>query len=273
MLGNCPISPPFGWGAQKPPPGVGIDWSHPLARGLRWFVPFNEGAGLTASDVVSALRGVLTNEPSWTGSRGVAFDGANDRVDFSPIFNPLGKAWTFACRATLTSSQVGYLFSINQAGNAAYAMVVAANIQSVGNVYVEAKNAGAAYTAGIFTLNAPASLTVTCDAPNTSGSNLRFYINGRPVSATIASSGATPAPAAGNWIVGGRSYDNTRNVPGIIEWTSLWDRVLSPSEVDLHTAQPYCMFESGWPVAGPSGSRPRIDGSLASGTQLLGAVV
>lgn len=60
------------WGATKPPAGVQLDRGHPLAQGLVFLVPFNEGAGVPR-DLVRGLAGAPAGAPTWGGStHGVA---------------------------------------------------------------------------------------------------------------------------------------------------------------------------------------------------------
>jgi len=52
--------------AQKPPLGTQIDWSNPLAGGLDWFAPFNEGGGGKVADIVAHTSLAFSGSPSWS---------------------------------------------------------------------------------------------------------------------------------------------------------------------------------------------------------------
>lgn len=70
---------------QKPPAGSPVDWSHPLAAGLRLAMVFGEGAGNLAADAGPFMNpGSLVNGAGWgAGLAGIAgvFDGTNDYAD------------------------------------------------------------------------------------------------------------------------------------------------------------------------------------------------
>ncbi|MCE5301841.1 MAG: LamG domain-containing protein [Planctomycetaceae bacterium] len=76
---ECPMAPPGGWGSQKPPAGVPIDASHPLANGLVGFLALNEGAGTTAADATGlrapAKMYPTASPPTWNGAA-LRFDGS-----------------------------------------------------------------------------------------------------------------------------------------------------------------------------------------------------
>ena len=64
--GNCPIAPIGAWGAQKPPPGVAIDRSHPLVRGLLGYWAMNEKSGRRLNDLSgNGYHGVRTGATGW----------------------------------------------------------------------------------------------------------------------------------------------------------------------------------------------------------------
>lgn len=93
------------WGATKPPAGVGLDFSHPLARGLVSWWTFNEGGGQRAADLTARGPGFglsAAGAAAWAGSpygRGWKFTGsaghyAVQRTDTLP--NPATSDLTMA---------------------------------------------------------------------------------------------------------------------------------------------------------------------------------
>ena len=83
MYGTCPISPPGGWGSQKPPLGAPIGRGAPIARGTAVYWLTNECAGGSLNDVSGwKNRGILSG-PRWTASdigSALYFNGTTDYI-------------------------------------------------------------------------------------------------------------------------------------------------------------------------------------------------
>ena len=93
---------------QKPPPGVQLDWGHPLAKGLFLCMPFNEGGGQTAWNLARAQGNVLSG-PSFCSIRPDGFHGpsgasASGVLIQSASWNLPSSQVTVACSASLYSS-------------------------------------------------------------------------------------------------------------------------------------------------------------------------
>ena len=65
------------WGNAKPPVGVGIDFGHPLARGLLAAYAFSEGAGGAAFDTLGRLALPLTPSVAVRGASASLFSRQN----------------------------------------------------------------------------------------------------------------------------------------------------------------------------------------------------
>lgn len=82
----------FSWGTTKPPPGVPLDWGHPLTNGLVIAAPLNEGSGLNVQNYARPAHPGVLNLPAtataWGADRtGVALvsDGVSDHTTRFPI--------------------------------------------------------------------------------------------------------------------------------------------------------------------------------------------
>lgn len=103
----------FEW-INKPPPGVPINWSHPLTRDLKLALLFNEGAGGIVNNLVpNGYTGRLTGfsfpgipTSGWIPGKdgwGLATDDVNDWVDLGNILNMGTSSFTVFVRFIATS--------------------------------------------------------------------------------------------------------------------------------------------------------------------------
>jgi len=249
MRGVCLIAPLLGWGRQKPPPGVLLDRGHPLAKGLRFFVPFNEATGSAVNDAVGGKTGKIINStwPDWQSRRGrLTFDGVDDRVDFPPKVLLPSKPMSVAVKLVLAAlpSAYAWVWTVHRADDTSYAV----------NLHVDDKGrlklswAGIAATTRGTTLQMSSNRFYTAVITwNGSGlyTGIRIFVDGKEYSYRAENTGSALYSADGRWSLGNRCFDNTYPFNGALEWLGWWDRVLSPDEIRrLHYEGPWQMFEA-----------------------------
>ena len=278
MFSSCPITSPGGWGSQKPPPGVPINRSHPLARELRLFVPLNEGSGLAVSAIHQPYVGTMTGAVWSPTVRGVAVKTteAPQYIKF-PADVRLGQLagdipWTIlvSVRITAITIYAGIVAYRTTATLGMWQMYIHEDVfcwgwrnpSNTDNLYVNWLSWG-------YALNAEHTIVLTRNP----GGIYTLWCNG--VSYGTRTNANVPTAGSHQLFVsalGGNALAYATS--GEYRHFGIWDRCLSASEIAHITAQPYCMFESaGEPFGLDSAlARPRIDGSLVSDAPLLGAM-
>ena len=276
MLNWSSLSPPEGWGSQKPPLGALIDRGHPLSPGLRFLALLNEGAGGRVNDSASQQVGALQNAATtncWGARPGwLTLDGVDDRVDFASVIDPVFKPMTVAISFIMNAQSANHAYLWAAADATETSCPVILYITDGGLLSLQ--YSGPAGTTRTLTAALIAGTRYTAVGTHTGsylGTDMHLYLNGvEPAATTTNGSGTVAAP--GRWSLGGRTFDNLRNFNGAIAWAAWWNRVLAPNHVRQLLAEPYGMFEAGMPFAAGACGRPLLDGSLASGPSLLGAI-
>jgi glucose/arabinose dehydrogenase len=205
------------------PPGLVAAWG------------FNEGTGTTTADASpNANTGTLVNGPTWTtGHTGGAlqFDGSNDRVrvEDSNSLDLTGaatfEAWVYPTAApsgwrTILQKEVdSYFFTASGGGSG--------NQPAAGGTFN-----GACCTTTI----APSALTVnawTHLAATYDGGQLRFYVNGAQVAATIVT-GSLQVNGNPLWIGGNAVYGE--HFQGKLDDVRVYNRALTAAEIQQDMA-------------------------------------
>ena len=234
------------WGQQKPPLGYGVDWSSPLAQGLVGCWLFNEGAGSVANDLASDGKALSLGGVSWSPNvlRNTGLNSgmsqtpnANQKcVDMSFIWKGRitgGTPWNspiFACATPKTSYTSPYrAFALQQQHG------TTVNLQLTYNVAGTYK--GVTWNNAIAT-NISAVYCCTFGLNSVIG-----YKNGvQSVSGTDRAGGPDYASDPGLvWSTGVANGNYTLECEH--EYTILFNRALSPSEVAQLYEQPYAMIE------------------------------
>jgi hypothetical protein len=258
MFGPCSISPPGGWGLQKPPSGVAIDWSHPLSRGLirRWLS--NEASGTVLVDSCCGDKITLSGVNWSPSARGMVprFDGSSSIGNFNYIPGiTTGSSYSISLWLNAPSGNGGLINISNSGTNRNGILLYNSNLgvgYYNGSAYVE--------TSAAITLGSWHHVVLVNLAGAVSG-----YLNGIPMTGPSQSRLGNSENAIG-W------NSNAGYFTGLIDDISVYNRALSPSEVVQLCGEPYCTSTAGSPVAAGRPARPPIDASLASDTLLLGAL-
>jgi hypothetical protein len=256
---------------SKPPPGVRIDPSHPLAQGLALCYALNEGAGYP-SDCAGRLNQVALNNssinaaPAWSARDGVGMSFPSSSYLRTNTGNALADApfngdLSLVVRAlSTTASAQDVVNKMSSAG--ATLTVFDLQIRSTGALTLVRSNSGFRDHVGpVITANAIQTWGVS--SHRLIETLPTFYLNGVGSIATLGSGSGTGQPASNTADIHvARRLTSTLTFAGTIWFIGIWSRLLSAQEHAEMAANPYQIFEApAWtriqPVVGGGGSGAR----------------
>lgn len=167
------------------------------------------------------------------------FDGSDDRIDWDNIYNNASGAQTVAAWVKIDDvpSSYRYMLCTHQSGNTAYAVIFYFRFSDATNYIYYLEVNGTTPLIHATTQIAETTLTgkwlhclATWDG-STTAANIKLYINGVEQVYGTTQNGVSLAAATGKWSIGGRIYDNGRNLDGAIGEVAVWDRVLNSTEI------------------------------------------
>lgn len=248
------------WGHQKPPLGVQVDWSNPITKGLVGCWLFNEAGGDKVYDLSGNNNtGTLTNMafPSTTSSgwnpgkdgSAIAFDKSNDYIDtntdelfqltdgtiITSVFaNSYPAADADQLRAIVTKDQSGWhddlIFSLGS-DEVVDLTHLSVTIQKASNT--------TRYTATdtvTFPLNTPQMVATTWGK-----STLKLYREGKLAASNAFTGGVVSSGR--NVLFGQMQGVAGRFWDGWISYVYIFNRALSPQEIQQLYIEPYGMFK------------------------------
>jgi Concanavalin A-like lectin/glucanases superfamily len=227
---------------SKPWPGVGIDRTNPLAQGLRFAFPFNEGSGLPY-EIVEGIAPTTHSNYTWgSGLDGSAITLSNAPVFVYPIpaltpFNGITVLVRFAFSSLsgtqrfLVSFPSGQNWELLWSGTAF--QWYGASIRSNTGTLTSSVPVGTWHT------------VVASDDLGSTGINCPIYLDGVNQQTGHASN-AAPANSASSLYVGS---GGSGNLVGSMSLALIWNRVLTANEVVQITANPWQVFAPAWPWA------------------------
>lgn len=229
-------------------PGLMLDRSHPLARGLVGWWPLNEGGGTRVADVGSyqnpgAFGNITPSSTSgWSGGphgRAVRFDGSDDIISV-PHSASLALTGDMSACAWVNVTSVANYRSVLIKGNGGAGYPAPFQI-TVGVTYSEISanfgNGSSQATVDSYPDTAVPLNQWTFIAATRLGSNVWLYMNGRMVKA--GSIGAQAVTDAGTALgIGSRTPGTAYPMLGGIANVRLYNRALSASEVAQLYADP-----------------------------------
>lgn len=232
---------------SKPPAGTGLNRNHPLAQGLVGCWLLNEGNGLRANDLAQQNHGNLTDfEPfssasGWTGGNNgtsLSFDGTNDSINCGTLGNnDVGNGSNnFTIEAYINSKDSSSLKAI--AGKVRFSVNEWGLHQASGTWRFQIRNS----TVGLTVIDTTPYITNTwyqiVGTRDELGINI--FVNGVFKASTLGTK--SPDTSNSNFFIGRRTPDNNFNFNGIISHVRIWNRSLSPMEIQRLYSQPYEMF-------------------------------
>jgi hypothetical protein len=243
-----PIAPPGGWGQQKPPLGVPINWNHPLANGLwnRWVM--NEGTGTQLCDAAGRSNGVAFGSPRWLGD-GIQFNGSSyyDVGTLNPFAQLVSQGVTLIFWLSEAATSTQGLFGMSDAANQWFTVYL--NYSAVGDVLFNLRD----YNRQLIRVVATDPnlcdgkkhcLAIVC---NTKQRTVQIYIDGvAKVGTTVyAESAVTFKDFILHCYLGHINGSGYYKFNGILYDAAIWKYAMTPGQVQWITTAPYCMFASG----------------------------
>lgn len=235
------------WGNRKPHFGMrcGIDWSHPLARGLRLCLLFNEGGG-APRDISNYHTIVPLGAPAWTPA-GYLTGSTSDYVSCRNAPN-YGGAVTVWWRGRVNAWPGGATrYWIAGWSNTDTTIYEYDKILSI----KDSNKAASFYTYSGWAINVDASTAITLGVDTDilgvhDLSDLYVYLNGRsdasPIAAAASYAGyTTPRILLNSPAIPPAVYTGALVVTNV---AGVWLRALSAAEVAWLYAEPYAMIQA-----------------------------
>jgi hypothetical protein len=233
----CPVYADGNRWTNKPPVGSQIDWSHPLSKGLVGCWLMNEGGGLKVFDISgNNLHGSIIGGALWSkNKKGIGIScptsTSNITVLKSRFFQQTKEAtWIIYCFKPVFASP---FFIYNEGSNTGY------GIYSNPNVHFYCRIGGAWTDFNTIPLieNTPYLLVGTA-----SPIGVYAYINGIKLAGPGENTGdLNPNTTVDLYI--GNSVSNSRQLDNTIMYVMIYNRALSPQEIQQLYIDPYCFIK------------------------------
>ena len=214
--------------------------------------------------------------PGNVGSR--EFNGLNSRIDWANVADLSSHALTISMWIKIDAFpppvQNGYLLTMHTAGDTNYGIIVT---NSDAYISFLVRNTGTTmnHWCSMYTPQAGwLHVLITWTGNVTDASTAHTYVNGVERSNGNVHGTGTVIPATGSWSIGGRIFDDNRNVDGKMAQVGIWDRVLNDTErADLISGYAPSFIQSGllFYFAGNTASLTATPGGtgVADGTTLV----
>jgi len=230
----------------KPVLGSQIRLGHPLAKGLVGCWLMNEGSGDKVQDLSGNQRtGTLSSTATWSAAdSGPGVNCAANGQKITTVIPVLGPTGTCVIRfnGNATPATLGRFFAA-EGGTASFYLSRSTSTA----LQFEIGGIGGIVTYGALWGTGWHTIVVTWD----DAANLRtHYLNGKYVDQTTT---AFVFPTNFTSFTIGDRVANDRTVGGQFSWFSLFNRVLSASEIAQLYREPFCMFgkrKTWWSYAG-----------------------
>lgn len=235
----------------KPPLGSQINWAHPLARGLVGCWLMNEGGGLKVLNKINNYYDIISNFSSFNNwsqnSKGTGLkflrDIQNSKIPL--IIDPFSTSSPFTIVASVapTNNDTNYGAIIGRGQDGSGAGWSIRFRYKTGNVYeiaivTTSPSTTGRTTTGIKTygLNIPVQAVAVWN-PNVF---LNLYTNGSIDKSNIDATSQLRTSGVGTTI--GFNPGTAEYFNGIINYIYIYNRVLSPSEIQQLYIEPYCFI-------------------------------
>jgi len=220
----------------KPWPGVRIDVTNPLAQGLQFVVPFNEGSNTPPLELVNRVSPTVTAVGWGSNIDGAVgtFGGSGSLLSYpSPAFASLpGISILIRCSLASLASNYGLVQRNPYGSGWALATNVSGNLQWI----CQGSQTEFWPISGV-SANVLHTFVMTYEQ---AASTLNLYADGIPVLSNGAAGGGTAGNAAGAIYIG-------QNLAGNVSLTLIANRAWTPQEVNQLSANPWQIFAPAWP--------------------------
>lgn len=260
----------------KPPRGIQLNRSHPLARGLVGCWLFNEGTGGTVYDYAGRYGGTVTGTLSRTASKygfGLKFEGnANNYVSIpSTLSFGTGNFTIVIWFRTADWDSYGPLLETADDVGDFYPCIFIRGSKTDGKLrfLVRGPSSGVSFYSSVSVEdNLWHQVVMT-----RSGDTVTSYLDGKYDNQGTATIGDTTTGSV--WFIG-RSYDTTPYVLNAeIDHEMVYASVLSAAEIAHLYREPFCMFQprvSPCLLSAPAGQTVSLAGTCAAGTDVTASL-
>jgi hypothetical protein len=232
----------YGRRASKPPPGALIDWSRPLAQGLRGFYTLNEGSGPTLYDATAIGPALLISGASWASGSMLGLGcNASDVGAAGSLPTALQLQWPLTLAMGVQSLGTGSAYSnqwcltSNNSNTSPY-QPISLQGQNTWNVYVGGASANAFLSGPARATGADAVVAAGYD-----GATQSLYVDGAAVGSQALAAGAAVYSST-SLVMVGEDWGQARNPAVLVYWAAWWSRLLSAQEHQAIGAGPAAIF-------------------------------
>lgn len=259
-----------------------LNRSHPLTQGLVLNVPLFEGAGISAIELLSNSRGIMSNLPTWvSGGVGnmLSFNGAASSGPYVDVTMPAN------ARNTVQQSYSFFIKRVGDSSASAGRIFTETNLASSGHVFSDNK-VNMQFLAQVF-----ATTNGTWSYPLPANGVLTFYVityDSSSLSNTpsVWANGVLQTASASTQPVGARTFNDsdliigninqtgnvgTRTYNGFISDFCKWNRLLSAEEAIQLSADPFQIYKKKSLLAELSAAIPPVVGGSNLFRTLMGA--
>jgi hypothetical protein len=246
----------------QPPLGAQINFGHPLAAGLTFYIVFNQGGGFQKALLPLNLSGNLSSgsnpAPSWNAgpggfSRNFAPAGVptvSDWYERGPWVEPSTKM-TALGRVRRIGAGSGklqpFVKTFNNATSSPFISWNPAELNSLGGgndtISSAIATAGTLHSGSVATLAAGTTAKEFTGGMTYDGANLVTWVNGRSVISTgVSGTISYDATSTGRLIFAGANGAGAGNWPGNIFWFGVWNKALNANSIAWLHAEPYALL-------------------------------
>jgi hypothetical protein len=270
-----------------------VDSTNSLGTGLLLWAPLTEGSGTTADCIVHAGHaGTQSGGVSWASTdigTAASFDGVDDRFDFGTFSNydAHTNAVTVSMWCYLKNDSIQqYFFNKHDSGNSVFRFYAWTGSDSTAkNLELVVRDASTSsavrqvYSGLVSQLvNKWTHIVFVSSGSNfTLASNLSVYVDGVLQSASTSFDGDgfnDGENSTGIFSLGGRYYDNNRNMEADFQNVRVYDRALSAAEVTTLYHRPWEGTNYGdiWPYSPPVPSSMTLSTDTAATSLMTNCV-
>jgi hypothetical protein len=226
-------------GIFKPTYGSRLNLDHPLARGLVGCWVMNEGSGTIIYNSVRKNKGIFSGTSVWIPEGGI--DLVRGSSDWIQVASPLNLDFGTGNYTIITK--------INMASLASYDGILGFDTYNpawfINNTHM-GMYSGGFLTESTATLAIDTDYTLSWVRVGIGADQLQYYVDGETGGTAIHSASTSNPSAMGIGSIRGDIADETFN--GIFYYIYIYDRALTPSEIQALHINPYAMFEDPYPI-------------------------
>ena len=225
--------------------GQRANLQHPLMKGCVGWWPLNDGAGTKAKDISgNGNDGTQSGGVSWVSTEKgtvASFDGTDDRINVSGITTDFDSSdFTVSMWVNLHDSSDNQYFWVREGtSGVAYLLWITAGVLRYFNA-TSGNWTRTDYNVVSSLVDQWSHLTVCVSGDKLLSSSISVYKNGSLLTPSSQFNGSsTLLDGSGDFVIAGRTADNTRNIDADIQNVRVYSRALSAAEVQTLYDDPW----------------------------------